>query len=107
MAVNLNGIGLSGAAASSSRKASPAQGPATGSQSQDATQQPQSEVSITSTASLLSQLQQSLAAKPAVDQSRVDAISKALADGTYSVNPGKIADGLIQTERALGQLKLS
>ena len=102
MAINLNGIDLSGAAASSAHKASSTQGvPAS---SQDATQQPQSEVSITSTASLLAHLQQSLAAKPAVDQNRVDAVSKALAAGTYKVSPDKIAHGLIATERALGKL---
>ena len=102
MAINLNGIDLSGAAASSARKASSAQG--TPASSQDATQQPQSEVSITSTASLLAHLQQSLAAKPAVDQNRVAAVSKALAAGTYKVSPDKIANGLIATERALGKL---
>ena len=105
MAVNLNGIDLSGTAASSAPKASSKQSaPAS---SQDATQQqPQSEVSITSTASLLAHLQQTLAARPAVDQNRVDAISKALAAGTYSVNPDKIANGLINSERALGKLEI-
>lgn len=112
MAINLSGIDLSGTAASSAQKASSAQTPATSAQdasaqdasAQDATQQPQSEVSITSTASLLAHLQQSLAAKPAVDQNRVDAVSKALAAGTYKVNPDKIAHGLIDSERALGKL---
>ena len=105
MAVNLHGIDLSGTAASSARKASSKQSTATS--SQDAAQQDRSDVSITSTASLLAGLQQSLAASPAVDQGRVDAISKALASGTYSVSADMIAHGLIQTERALGQLKLS
>jgi negative regulator of flagellin synthesis FlgM len=105
VAVNLNGIDLSSTTASSSRKVSSPQ--STKTSSQDGTQQPQSEVSITSTASLLAHLQQSLAARPAVDQNRVDTISKALAAGTYTVNPDKIAHGLIHTERALGQLKLS
>jgi negative regulator of flagellin synthesis FlgM len=103
VAVNLNGIDLSGAAASSAHKTSSSHSAPTS--SQDATQQTDSDVSITSTASLLAHLQQTLASKPAVDQSRVDAISKALANGTYSVNAGKIAHGLIQSERALGELK--
>jgi negative regulator of flagellin synthesis FlgM len=102
VAVNLNGIDLSGAAASSAQRASSTQTAATG--DQDAPQQPQSEVSITSTATLLAHLQQSLAAKPAVDQNRVDAVSKALAAGTYKVSPERIAQGLIATERALGKL---
>jgi negative regulator of flagellin synthesis FlgM len=104
VAVNLNGIDLSGAAASSARKAPAAQSAPTS--SQDATQQPQSaQVSITSTASLLANLQQALSASPAVDAKRIDSISKALSAGTYSVNPDKIANGLLQTERALGRLQ--
>ena len=105
MAVNLNGIDLnSSTAAGSARRSSSTQNsPAS---SQDGTQQSQGEVSITSTASLLAHLEQSLAGKPAVDQQRVDAISKALAEGKYRVNPEKIAQGLIQAERALGSLPL-
>jgi negative regulator of flagellin synthesis FlgM len=103
VAVNLNGIDLSGAAASSAHKASSTK--STPTSAQDAVQQPQSEVSITSTASLLAHLQQSLAGQPAVDQSRVEAVSKALAAGNYTVNPDKIAQGLISTERALGKLR--
>jgi negative regulator of flagellin synthesis FlgM len=103
VAVNLNGIDLGGAAASSARKTSSTSGAAAG--SKDAAQQPQSEVNITSTASLLANLQQSLAAQPAIDQDKVDSISKALAAGTYSVNPDKIASGLIHTERALSALQ--
>ena len=72
-----------------------------------AAQQPQTAVSITSTASLLAHLQQALSAQPAVDQDRVDAISKALAAGSYRVQGDKIAHGLIHTERALSQLKLA
>jgi negative regulator of flagellin synthesis FlgM len=105
LAVNLNGIDLSSStAAGSARKAAPAHGSTAN--AQDATQQRPGEVTITSTASLLAHLQQSLAGKPAVDQQRVDAISKALAAGTYRVNPDKIAQGLIQSERALGALPL-
>ena len=105
VAVNLNGIDLSGAAASSAHKTLST--PSTATTSQDATQKPESEVSITSTASLLAHLRQSLAARPAIDQHRVDQISKALASGTYKVHPDRIADGLIQSERTLGQLKAS
>jgi negative regulator of flagellin synthesis FlgM len=104
VAVNLNGIDLSGTAASSAPKTSST--PSSPTSSQDAaTQQPQSEVSITSTASLLAHLQQSLAGKPAVDQSRVDAVSKALSSGIYKVNADKIAHGLISSERELAKLK--
>jgi flagellar biosynthesis anti-sigma factor FlgM len=105
MTVNLNGLNLSGAPASSAPKASTTQSPTAS--SQDAKQQGQAEVSITSTASLLAQLQRALAAKPAVEQGRVDAISKMLAAGIYKVSGDNIARGLINTERALGQLTLT
>ena len=102
MAINMSGLDLGGAPASSANKAPAA--PSTSLSSQDATQQKQTEVSITSTASLLARLQQALAASSAVDQGRVEAISKALAAGSYRINSDNIARGLIQTERALGQL---
>jgi negative regulator of flagellin synthesis FlgM len=102
MAVNLNGLDLSGAPASSAHKAQATQ--STSANAPEATQQHQTQVSITSTASLLARLQQALAAGPAADQGRVDAISKALAAGSYRVNSDSIARGLIQSERVLGQL---
>jgi len=106
MAVNINGLDLSGTTASSTPpKASTAQSASP--ISQDATQQQHTQVSITSTASLLARLQQALAASSAVDQGRVDTISRALAAGSYRVNGDNIAHGLINTERALGQLELS
>jgi negative regulator of flagellin synthesis FlgM len=106
VAVNLTGLDLSGTPASSTHKTSSTANTAThGTTTQEATQQPQNEVSVSSTASLLSRLQRSLASTPAVDQNRVDSISKALAAGTYNVDSQKIAHGLINTERALSQLK--
>jgi negative regulator of flagellin synthesis FlgM len=100
MAIDLNGINLGGAAASPARKATGAQSTATSTDSAQP-QQTGSEVSITSTASLLARLQQALAAQPAVDSHRVDSISKAISDGKYTVHADRIAHGLIQTERAL------
>ena len=105
MAINLYGLNLGSTPASSTSKSSAAQSATTG--VQDATQQPETTVSITSTATLLARLQQALAAQPAVDQGRVDAISKALAAGSYRVYSDKIAQGLINSERSLGQLNLS
>jgi negative regulator of flagellin synthesis FlgM len=105
MAVNLNGLDLSGAPASSAPKTSTAQSATTG--SQDATQESQSQVSITSTAALLARLQQALTAKPAIDWGAVDTIRRAIDAGSYKVNADKVAHGLIHSERTLGQLKLS
>jgi negative regulator of flagellin synthesis FlgM len=105
MAINLNGLDLSGAPASSARSASATQSNTTG--TQVATQQSGPEVTITSTAALLARLQEALAAKPAIDWGTVAATAKAIEAGTYKVNADKVASGLIDNERALGQLELS
>ena len=105
MAVNLTGIDLGGTAASSTHKTSSSTANPSTSTNQDATQEPQKEVHITSTASLLANLQRHLATRPAVDQSRVDSISNALANGTYKIDSNKIASGLIDSERSLSKLK--
>lgn len=103
MAVNLNGIDLgSGAPLGSAAKTSAV--PAATSDAKDSAAPPQSEVSITSTAALLAQVQQSLSALPAVDEQRVSAISKAIAAGTYKINSEHIAHGLLQSERDLTRL---
>jgi len=110
VAMNLTGIepGVtavepSGVALSSTRSKESSSQSTTSSQD---TAPQQSNVNITSTASLLARLEQSLASQPAVDQSRVDSISKALAEGTYQVRPDKIAGGLLQSERGLAALPL-
>jgi negative regulator of flagellin synthesis FlgM len=106
VAVNLAGLDLSGTAASTTHKTSSAPNtPAHGTPTQDATQQPQKEVSVSSTAALLSHLHRSLDSTPAIDQKRVESISNAIASGTYKVDSDKIAHGLINSERALGKLK--
>jgi negative regulator of flagellin synthesis FlgM len=106
MTINIRGLDISGGAtASSAPKAAATQ--STSTLPQNATQQHHTQMSITSTASMLARLQQALANSSAIDQGRVDAISKSLAAGTYRVNGDNIAHGLINTERALGQLELS
>ena len=105
MAINLNGFDLSGAPASSARSAAATHGNTAS--AQVATQQSGPAVTITSTAALLARLQEVLAAKPAIDWGAVGAISRAIDAGTYKVNADKAAGGLIDSERALGQLELS
>ena len=103
MAVNLNGIDLSsGTPLGSAARTSAV--PATTSDTKDGAAAQQGEVSITSTAALLAHVQQSLSALPAVDEQRVSAISKAIAAGTYSINSGHVARGLLQSERDLTRL---
>jgi negative regulator of flagellin synthesis FlgM len=106
VAVNLSGLDLSGTAAGTTHKTSSTPTTSThGTSTQDPTQQPQKEVSVSSTASLLSHLHRSLDSTPAIDQKRVESIRNAIASGTYKVDSDRIAHGLINTERALGKLK--
>ena len=58
-------------------------------------------VTITRTASELMRLEASLRDAPGVDQARVDAIRRAIEDGSYSVDPQKIVDNLLRREDEL------
>jgi negative regulator of flagellin synthesis FlgM len=62
-------------------------------------------VSLTASARDIQHLEKTLAATPAVDQNRVDAIRKALADGSYKVDSGRVADRLMHADQALGKLE--
>jgi negative regulator of flagellin synthesis FlgM len=62
------------------------------------------EVQITSTASQLASLGQTLSAMPAIDVGRVAKLSQSLADGTYTISADKIASGLMQSDHALAQI---
>ena len=42
-----------------------------------------------------------MASLPVVDTQRVDAVKKALADGTYRIKPERIADKMLGFENAL------
>ena len=108
MAINLSGIGLSGTAAGNAREAHETQQPAvaTPDAGQDSAAPRPGEVSITSTAALLAQLEQALGTHAPVDQKRVDSISLAIADGSYKVDAAKVATGLVQSERSLAPLPL-
>ena len=63
-----------------------------------------SDVHITDTANRLAALEQAVRDLPSVDQARVSQISSALDDGSYTVQPEKIADSLIRMERSLGHV---
>jgi negative regulator of flagellin synthesis FlgM len=62
------------------------------------------EVHITDTASQLASLEQSLRDSPAVDSAKVAQLQSAIEQGTYKVDPEKVATGLMQMEHALAQL---
>lgn len=58
-------------------------------------------VELTDTATRLSQLAQELSAADGVDLQRVDSIRQSIAEGSYEVDAGRIADALIQQEQEL------
>jgi len=59
------------------------------------------QLSLTSSAQLLKELNDVVAATPEVDESRVEAIKQAIAEGTYDVDAGRIADQLLKLEDQL------
>lgn len=108
MAINLGGIGLSGAAIGTARESQEAQQPtaATPDAGQDGSPARPGEVSITSTAALLAHLEQVLGTHSPVDQKRVESVSRAISEGRYQVDSAKVASGLMQSERTLDPLPL-
>ncbi len=62
------------------------------------------EVEFTARATRLAELERSLTSGSPVSDAKVETISRALASGRYSIDPAKIAGGLLQSEQLLGQL---
>ncbi|MDH3325579.1 MAG: flagellar biosynthesis anti-sigma factor FlgM [Gammaproteobacteria bacterium] len=60
-------------------------------------------VSITGTASQLQALEKQLASLPVVDVQRVDSVKREISNGTFEINPPRIADKMIQIESAISQ----
>jgi negative regulator of flagellin synthesis FlgM len=59
-------------------------------------------VSLTETAARLQVLENRLKDDPGVDSKRVEALRQAIADGSYRVDPQRVADRLLAFEQALG-----
>lgn len=59
-------------------------------------------LSLTEAPARLRELQQSLESVPVVDAKRVEGIKTAIANGSYEINPERVADKLVRFERALG-----
>ncbi len=55
-------------------------------------------VSVTDTASRLQKIEEELSALPEINYEKVAEIKKAMADGTLSLDPARIAEKLIQFE---------
>ena len=58
-------------------------------------------VSLTGQARQLRELETQLASQPVVDAERVAAVRSAVEDGTFTVNPHRIAEKMISLEQAL------
>ena len=62
------------------------------------------DVHITGTAKQLADLESMVMDMPAIDENKVAAISSAIAEGRYQIQPERIADGLMSLEQALSPL---
>ncbi len=58
-------------------------------------------ISLTGTAQHLRSLEQSLASQPVVDTQRVAATRQAIENGSYQIDPSRIASKMISLEHAL------
>jgi negative regulator of flagellin synthesis FlgM len=63
-----------------------------------------SEVQITGSASLLASVAQQLQGMPSIDEARVAQFRTAIDNGSYTVQPGAVADHLMQLEQSLAQI---
>lgn len=59
------------------------------------------QVSLTSSAQLLKELSEAVNAAPQTDPSRIQALRAAIAEGTYQIEPGRIADKLLELDQQL------
>ena len=64
-----------------------------------------SDVQITGIARGLAALEQKLRDAPAIDEARVAAVRQKLDDGSYQVDPQRVADKLLRMERELADGK--
>ncbi|MCB1874867.1 MAG: flagellar biosynthesis anti-sigma factor FlgM [Chromatiales bacterium] len=101
MAIEINGLPSSSVhqAGDSGKGGEPLEVPAPRTQSTSAGSS--DTVSLTQRASQLDQLERSVSSQPVVDTQRVEAIRKAISDGSFEVDPARTADKLIQFESSL------
>ena len=75
-----------------------------GTQSSSTSSGSEENVQITGTARQLASLEQAVRDAPVVNTARVEQISTALAQGTYTIKSQHIADQLVQSDKELAQL---
>ncbi|KII80490.1 flagellar biosynthesis anti-sigma factor FlgM [Vibrio renipiscarius] len=63
---------------------------------------PQDAVSLSSAGKAVGEMHNKMASQPSFDQAKVASIKEAIANGSYSVDPEKLADNMIKFEKELG-----
>jgi negative regulator of flagellin synthesis FlgM len=58
-------------------------------------------LTLTDSARSLQKIEEAIAKAPVVDTAKVAAVKQALSAGTYQIDAGRVADGLLQFERGL------
>ena len=96
--LDVNPAGL-GSGATDKTQSAPGQGASAQTLPQSGSGSAAQEVQITPAAQLLASVEQQLANTPEVDQGRVDGIRQALNDGSYQVDSGRVADGLLRAQK--------
>lgn len=64
----------------------------------------QDSVSLSSQGKAVGEMHTQMASQPSFDQAKVAAIKEAIANGSYTVNPEKLADNMMKFEKELGGL---
>ncbi|GAA5647356.1 MULTISPECIES: flagellar biosynthesis anti-sigma factor FlgM [Vibrio] len=64
----------------------------------------QDAVSLSSQGKAMGKMHSEMAAQPSFDKAKVAAIKEAIANGSYTVDPEKLADNMIKFEKELGGL---
>ncbi|NVD07213.1 flagellar biosynthesis anti-sigma factor FlgM [Vibrio sp. JPW-9-11-11] len=78
--------------------------PTSGSDSAKKSSVAQDAVSLSSQGKAMGEMHTQMAAQPSFDQAKVAAIKEAIANGSYTVNPEKLADNMMKFEKELGGL---
>ncbi len=63
----------------------------------------QDTISLTDTAARMRSLENTVASMPVVDSQRVAEIKQAIVEGTYEINPERIAEKMLDMEQAWGK----
>lgn len=62
----------------------------------------QDAVSLSSQGKAVGEMHNQMVSQPSFDQAKVAAIKEAIANGSYTVNPEKLADNMMKFEKELG-----